>query len=213
VVRGGYSWWYVDAFSDDGKNGITIIALIGSVFSPYYAAMRRRPMGGDPLHHLSLNVAIYGEGKRWCMTERGRDTLRRDKTWLQIGPSSLEWDGDSLIIHIDEITAPFPRRLRGKVRVHHQEERRAGQQGHGVEAALGVPRRFLQHRAGREAAGRDHQRVAVGRGLGDHAGTDAATGAKLRGAGWVTVAALDENDSAAVLGCTHIWANGQAVIV
>jgi ATP phosphoribosyltransferase regulatory subunit len=44
-------------------------------------------------------------------------------------------------------------------------------------------------------------------------GTDAATGAKLRGAGWVTVAALDENDSAAVLGCTHIWANGQAVIV
>ncbi len=118
VVRGGYSWWYVDAFSDDGKNGITIIALIGSVFSPYYAAMRRRPMGGDPLHHLSLNVAIYGEGKRWCMTERGRDSLQRDKTRLQIGPSSLEWDGDSLIIHIDEITVPFPRRLRGTVRVH-----------------------------------------------------------------------------------------------
>ena len=44
-------------------------------------------------------------------------------------------------------------------------------------------------------------------------GTDATTGAKLRGEGWVTVAALDENDSAAVLGCTHIWANGQAVIV
>ena len=42
VVRGGYSWWYVDALSDDGKNGITLIALIGSVFSPYYAAMRRR---------------------------------------------------------------------------------------------------------------------------------------------------------------------------
>ena len=118
VVRGGYSWWYVDAFTDDGKNGITIIALIGSVFSPYYAAMRRRPMGGDPLHHLSLNVAIYGEGKRWCMTERGRDSLQRDKTRLQIGPSSLEWDGDSLIIHIDEITVPFPRRLRGTVRVH-----------------------------------------------------------------------------------------------
>ena len=118
VVRGGYSWWYVDAFSDDGKNGITIIALIGSVFSPYYAAMRRRPMGGDPLHHLSLNVAIYGEGKRWCMTERGRDSLQRDKTRLQIGPSALEWDGDSLVIHIDEITVPFPRRLRGTVRVH-----------------------------------------------------------------------------------------------
>jgi ATP phosphoribosyltransferase regulatory subunit len=44
-------------------------------------------------------------------------------------------------------------------------------------------------------------------------GTDAATGAKLRHEGWVTVAALDENDSAAVLGCTHIWVNGQAVPV
>jgi ATP phosphoribosyltransferase regulatory subunit len=44
-------------------------------------------------------------------------------------------------------------------------------------------------------------------------GTDAATGAKLRSDGWVTVAALDENDSAGVLGCTHIWINGQAVIV
>jgi ATP phosphoribosyltransferase regulatory subunit len=42
-------------------------------------------------------------------------------------------------------------------------------------------------------------------------GTDAATGAKMRHDGWVTVSALDENDSAAVLGCTHIWINGQAI--
>jgi carotenoid 1,2-hydratase len=118
VVRGGYSWWYVDAISDDGKNGITLIALIGSVFSPYYAAMRRRPEGGDPLHHVSLNVAIYGQGKRWSMTERGRGSLRRARTWLQIGPSSLEWDGNSLVIHIDEITVPIPKRIRGTVRVH-----------------------------------------------------------------------------------------------
>jgi carotenoid 1,2-hydratase len=118
VARGGYSWWYVDALSDDGRHGITLIALIGSVFSPYYAAMRRRRGGGDPLHHVSLNVAIYGEGKRWSMTERGRGALRREKSWLQIGPSSLEWDGDSLVIHIDEIAAPLPVRIRGVVRVH-----------------------------------------------------------------------------------------------
>jgi carotenoid 1,2-hydratase len=117
VVRGGYSWWYVDALSDDGRNGITLIALIGSVFSPYYAAMRRRG-DGDPLHHVSLNVAIYGEGKRWCMTERGRGSVRRDKTWLEIGPSSLAWDGDCLTINIDEIAAPLPKRIRGVVRVH-----------------------------------------------------------------------------------------------
>lgn len=44
-------------------------------------------------------------------------------------------------------------------------------------------------------------------------GTDAATGAKLRQEGWATIAALDENDSAALLGCTHIWTNGQAIPV
>ena len=27
--------WYVDAISDDGRHGLTIIAFIGSVFSPY----------------------------------------------------------------------------------------------------------------------------------------------------------------------------------
>jgi ATP phosphoribosyltransferase regulatory subunit len=44
-------------------------------------------------------------------------------------------------------------------------------------------------------------------------GTDAVTGAKMRHEGWVTVSALDEGDSAAVLGCTHIWINGQAIPV
>jgi carotenoid 1,2-hydratase len=36
VPAGGYSWWYVDAISDDGRYGLTVIAFIGSVFSPYY---------------------------------------------------------------------------------------------------------------------------------------------------------------------------------
>ena len=34
VPNGGYLWWYVDGISDDGKHGITIIAFVGSVFSP-----------------------------------------------------------------------------------------------------------------------------------------------------------------------------------
>src|SRR5688572_21080869 len=29
VVRNGYAWWYIDALSDDGKQGLTIIAFIG----------------------------------------------------------------------------------------------------------------------------------------------------------------------------------------
>ncbi len=51
------------------------------------------------------------------MTERGREALRRDATHLSIGPSALDWDGETLTIRIDEITAPLPSRLRGAVRL------------------------------------------------------------------------------------------------
>ena len=56
-------WWYLDALSDDGRHGLTVIAFIGSVFSPYYALARRRG-AGDPLDHCALNVALYGAGGR-----------------------------------------------------------------------------------------------------------------------------------------------------
>lgn len=117
VMPEGYLWWYVDALSDDGRHGITIIAQVGSCFSPYYAKARRRG-DSDPLNHNSLNVALYGECKRWSMTERGRSALRRDASSLEIGPSSLYWDGNSLTIRIDEVTAPLPSRIRGTVRVY-----------------------------------------------------------------------------------------------
>jgi carotenoid 1,2-hydratase len=117
VAPDGYLWWYVDAFSDDGRHGITLIAQVGSCFSPYYARARRR-LNSDPLNHNSLNVALYGEVKRWSMTERGRSALRRDASRLEIGPSSLAWDGRSLTIRIDEIAVPIPRRIRGTVRLY-----------------------------------------------------------------------------------------------
>jgi len=118
IGQGGYAWWYVDALSHDGRFGIALIALIGSVFSPYYALSRRYGMG-DPLNHCALNVALYdGRGKRWAMTERGRKSLRRTPMWMTIGPSSLSWDGNRLLIEIDEVTAPFPSRIRGRVHVY-----------------------------------------------------------------------------------------------
>ena len=40
VAPEGYLWWYVDAISDDGRYGITLIAQLGSCFSPYYASAR-----------------------------------------------------------------------------------------------------------------------------------------------------------------------------
>jgi carotenoid 1,2-hydratase len=112
VPPGGYAWWYVDALSDDGQFGLTIIAFIGSVFSPYYAWAGRK----DPLDHCAVNVALYGpRGHRWAMTERRRASLRRDRDNLSIGLSALSWNGRALTIHIDEMTVPIPSRLRGVV--------------------------------------------------------------------------------------------------
>jgi carotenoid 1,2-hydratase len=103
--------------SADGRHGLTVIAFVGSVFSPYYAFARRR--GGDPLNHCAINVALYDEKyKFWAMTERGRDQLHRNATTFTLGRSNLSWDADALTIHIDEVMAPIPSSLRGTVRVY-----------------------------------------------------------------------------------------------
>ena len=117
VPADGYRWWYLDAFSADGRSGLTLIAFIGSVFSPYYAAARRR--GPAPAENFcSLNAIFYGpDRKRWAMTERGSGALERSADHLRIGPSALHWDGEQLVIDIDEVTVPIPGRLRGQVRI------------------------------------------------------------------------------------------------
>ena len=52
------------------------------------------------------------------MTERGGRQVQRDASHLCIGPSSLTWEGDTLVVRIDEITAPWPSRIRGSLRLH-----------------------------------------------------------------------------------------------
>ncbi len=106
--------------SDCGRFGITVIAFVGSVFSPYYALARRRDPDADPGHFCTLNVSLYGERKRWAMTEHGRDGVTREAGTLAIGRSLVQWQDDALVIDIDEFTALLPRRLRGQVRVHPQ---------------------------------------------------------------------------------------------
>jgi carotenoid 1,2-hydratase len=101
--------------SDDGRHGLSVIAFVGSVFSPYYALARRRG-SADPENHVAINVALYGpEGHRWAMTERGRSALARDRFNLRIGPSSVRWQDGALIVDIDEIAVPLPRRIRGRL--------------------------------------------------------------------------------------------------
>jgi carotenoid 1,2-hydratase len=117
VHANGYAWWYIDALSDDGQNGITLIAFIGSVFSPYYAFARRDGVA-DPLNHCAVNVAIYRRhGNRWTMTERPRGAVSRTANSFTIGPSQLSWDGTALTVHINEISVPIPGRISGTVRI------------------------------------------------------------------------------------------------
>lgn len=101
---------------------MTIIAFVGSVFSPYYAWARRSRSDTDPENHCSLNVALYSrQANRWAMTERGASHCDRSAHTFHIGPSQLHWDGQALRIDIDEVCVPFPRRIKGSVRIYPEQ--------------------------------------------------------------------------------------------
>jgi carotenoid 1,2-hydratase len=117
VPPGGYAWWYVDGISDDGQYGITLIAFVGSVFSPYYFKSDRQ----SPDDHCALNVCVYGRrGHRWAMTERGCQFTARDEGEFRIGPSEVAWDGDALRFDIDEVATPLPFPVKGRVTLRPQ---------------------------------------------------------------------------------------------
>jgi carotenoid 1,2-hydratase len=86
------------------------------VFSPYYAAARRRGPA-DPLDHCALNVVLTGARRRWCMTERPSARVSVASDALQIGPSTLRWDGRAYQFELAERACPLPRAVRGTVRV------------------------------------------------------------------------------------------------
>ncbi len=114
VPPGGYIWWYLDAISDCGEHALTVIAFVGSAFSPYYAATSWR----NPLDHCALNIALYGKHARWTMTERGAADVRREAKQIRIGPSALRWDHDCLRFDLHEVGAPLPRRVSGSISVY-----------------------------------------------------------------------------------------------
>lgn len=82
------------------------------MFSPWYAWSGRR----DPENHVCINVATYGPGGRFAMTDRGRAALRQSAERFTVGPSSLHWRGDRLVIDVDERgAAPRFGHIRGRI--------------------------------------------------------------------------------------------------
>ena len=117
VPDSGYRWWYVDGFSECGRFGVTVIAFIGSVFSPYYFRARQRG-NNAPTNHVSLNVILYGpEKSRWCMTERGSTALIQQSDHLVIGPSDIAITDEGLKITIDERATPWGQRVNGEIAI------------------------------------------------------------------------------------------------
>jgi carotenoid 1,2-hydratase len=116
VPQDGYRWWYLDAVSDDGRFGVVIILFVGSVFSPYYYRARQR-RAGDPESYCAINVALYGPGGRWAMTERQGASVRRTGREFVVGPSTVSWNGEYLNYRIRERCTPFAQALRGEISV------------------------------------------------------------------------------------------------
>ncbi len=100
---GAYAWLYTDVCA--GPYTAVCIFLVGSIFSPRYAARRRR--GGLPLEHCAVNFALYRDGRRvcWVLSEYAGATVR-DAATLGIGGSVLRYGGgDTVQIEIRERTA------------------------------------------------------------------------------------------------------------
>ena len=111
VPKNGYAWWYLDGISDDNQKAISIIAFIGSVFSPWYSWYGRK----KPHDHCCINVATYGHKGRWTMTERGESTVTQTESLFKIGPSSLKWENNRLLVELNELTTPHLSKLKGRV--------------------------------------------------------------------------------------------------
>jgi carotenoid 1,2-hydratase len=106
---GEYLWLYTDAVIGDVT--AVCIFLIGSVFSPRYAAGVSD--GALPVEHCAVNVALYRRGRRlaWAFTEYAGVAHARPEG-VAIGASTLRYARDgTLVVTIRERTAPWGRPL------------------------------------------------------------------------------------------------------
>jgi carotenoid 1,2-hydratase len=90
---------------------------VGSVFSPYYAAARKTGVS-NPLDHCAINVCLYLPWRKlWAMTERTQAAVERTQSTFRAASSSMEWEGDTLVVRLEETANPLPFPIRGTVRL------------------------------------------------------------------------------------------------
>ena len=107
----------MDGISDDGQYGFSIIAFVGSVFSPYYAWANKRTLAPAE-NYCAINVALYTPNKKyWTMTERGKNAIERSAHHFTVGPSDIYWEKDSLTIQIKERTPLLGQRVEGTIKI------------------------------------------------------------------------------------------------
>lgn len=97
---------------------MTIIAFVGSVFSPTYFAARARGKDTAAERFCALNVVLYRARDRcWSFTEHPLARIQRTAQRFDIGASAIAWEGDTLVARIDERSAGIGRPVRGTVRL------------------------------------------------------------------------------------------------
>ncbi|OUW04740.1 MAG: hypothetical protein CBD16_01650 [Betaproteobacteria bacterium TMED156] len=112
-------WWYIDGTSEDGRNALTIIVFVGSVFSPYYTNAQKKQKEVDPENFCAFNVALYEPNKKtWTMTERSSKFVERSEESFKVGNSNIKSFDTCIEVTIDEISTPFPKRVQGTVKVN-----------------------------------------------------------------------------------------------
>jgi carotenoid 1,2-hydratase len=109
---GSYLWLYTDVVV--GEVTAVCIFLVGSVFSPRYAARLGR---SAPLDHCALNFALYRGGRRivWVFTEYS-GVAHTSPYRLGIGNSTLAYARDgTLVLSVTERTAPWGQPVRARL--------------------------------------------------------------------------------------------------
>ena len=99
---GAYRWYYADVGC--GEVSAVVIFLLGSLFSPRYAARRR----ALPVEHCAVNFALYEGGRRtqWVLSEY--PDAAQSGGVLSIGRSRFRVNADgSVEIEVRERLAPF----------------------------------------------------------------------------------------------------------